>query len=120
MITKSYSIVYHADGPNGEHYRIWRDDSKFFAEVYVDGTYVFDLELSKLLSTLPEVDALIYLDTWDISQTEQVIVSRNAIKAVIEYLWHSEEKDYDESGKPENHIFHSIKELAEVLHDETK
>jgi hypothetical protein len=124
MITKVHPTIYFVDGPHGEQYRIWYNEetTRFNAEIYnfEVSAYVWDLELSELLSTLPEAEALVYFNTWDISETKQVLAPRAALHAVVEYLWRSEEKDYEECGKPEHHIFHSIKALAEVLHDETK
>ena len=36
---------------------------------------------------------------------------RIAIKEVLDYLWDDEEKHFEESGKPNNHIFRILKHL---------
>ena len=36
---------------------------------------------------------------------------REAIKEVLDYLWDDEERHYEESGKPDNHIFPVLKRL---------
>lgn len=41
---------------------------------------------------------------------------RVAIKVVLEYLWKDEERHFEESGEPDNHIFPVLKRLkASVL-----
>jgi hypothetical protein len=42
-------------------------------------------------------------------------VSKDALEAVIEYLWQTEERDYQESDRPDNHIYHSLVSLKESL-----
>ncbi len=39
---------------------------------------------------------------------------RVAIKEVLDYLWDDEERHYEESGKPDNHIFPVLKLLKQI------
>ena len=36
------------------------------------------------------------------------------IKAVVDYLWKDEERNYQESDYPKNHIFRTVKRLAKA------
>ena len=40
---------------------------------------------------------------------------RVAIKEVLDYLWDDEERHYEESGRPANHIFPVLKRLKESV-----
>ena len=40
---------------------------------------------------------------------------RVAIKEVLDYLWDDEERHYEESGKPANHIFPVLKRLKAYI-----
>ena len=40
---------------------------------------------------------------------------RVAIKEVLDYLWDDEERHYEESGKPANHIFPVLKRLTAYI-----
>ena len=37
------------------------------------------------------------------------------IKSVIDYLYHDESKDYENEGRPKEHIFVSVLGLQEIL-----
>lgn len=39
------------------------------------------------------------------------------IEQVIDYLWEEEKKHYEESDKPEDHIFSVLKELKETINE---
>ncbi len=36
---------------------------------------------------------------------------RNLINELVDYLWKDEEKHFYESGKPKNHIFHTLSKI---------
>lgn len=40
---------------------------------------------------------------------------KGAIEEVVEYMWHDELKNWAESGRPKNHIYHAVKVLAEYV-----
>lgn len=42
---------------------------------------------------------------------------KNNIKEVVEYLWKDEKKHYQESEKPKDHIFLTLKAIKKGLKD---
>lgn len=67
-----------------------------------------------LLAQNPWIEA----DGFDTNEImcEQIINSslRADISKIIEYLWHDEEKHFEENDKPRNHIFKVLKRLAAI------
>jgi hypothetical protein len=45
---------------------------------------------------------------------EQILVPERALRAVLEYLWTDERDDLDPDDPPDNHIFHSLRELRDA------
>ena len=47
----------------------------------------------------------------------QVVSSelKEDIKCVIEYLWKDEQTHFVENGKPQNHIFNTLRKLNEIM-----
>ena len=43
---------------------------------------------------------------------------RTAIKEVLDYLWEDEERHYEESGEPDNHIFPILKQLNHLISED--
>jgi hypothetical protein len=43
---------------------------------------------------------------------------RHSLIAVIQYLWHDEQKDWEADGRPNAHIFHDVARVAAWLEDE--
>ena len=41
--------------------------------------------------------------------------NKNDIKTVIDYLWKDEEKHFEESGCPKNHIYNTLKQLKMLV-----
>ena len=52
---------------------------------------------------------------FDVNEIEsrQLLTEENkkCIKAIVEYLWKDEEKHFEESGCPKNHIYDTLKQL---------
>lgn len=44
---------------------------------------------------------------------------RAALEAVLEYMMPAEQRDFEEAGCPENHIFRRLQELASWLEEVT-
>ncbi len=42
------------------------------------------------------------------------------LEDLIQYVWEDEEKNWEEAGRPEKHIFITIKRLNDYLADGTK
>ncbi len=36
---------------------------------------------------------------------------QDALRAVVDYLWADERRDFESSGEPERHIFHHVRRL---------
>jgi hypothetical protein len=47
-----------------------------------------------------------------------MIVDREDVEAIVDYLYKDEEKDYEERGRPDNHIFLNLANLKIDLEDE--
>ena len=41
--------------------------------------------------------------------------TRDAIRAVTEYLYHDERRDFESGGEPEDHIYNHIRRLQRSL-----
>lgn len=39
----------------------------------------------------------------------------NILNQIIDYMWKDEEKNWEENGKPDNHIFTYVKKLSKYL-----
>jgi hypothetical protein len=37
------------------------------------------------------------------------------VTAMLDYLWHDEQKHYDESGKPKSHIYLNLKRIRDAF-----
>ncbi len=50
-------------------------------------------------------------------KAKQLLTEENkkCIKNLVDYLWKDEEKHFEESGCPENHIFNTLKELKVLV-----
>jgi len=44
---------------------------------------------------------------------------RQSLGALIEYLWHDEQRDWRASGRPKVHIFRDVRRIAAWLDDQT-
>ena len=45
--------------------------------------------------------------------------TRTALEAVLELMMPAEQRDFEEAGRPENHIFRRLQELASWLDEAT-
>ena len=41
--------------------------------------------------------------------------TRDAVRAVVEYLYDDERRNFESSGEPEGHIFHHVRRLQRAL-----
>ena len=49
-----------------------------------------------------------------------VTVKQDDLKKVVDYLWSDEEKHYEESDKPSDHIFRTLQTLKVKLEDDKR
>jgi len=73
---------------------------------------VYDLYKKEEI-VLNEVD----LKEQNFIEINDVIKKEELILEVIDYLWKDEEKHFEESEKPKNHIFLKLKRLKEITNE---